>query len=579
MRVTRGADARHRAYRLHASLAKSSAKPDWNALQSLIVGGRPAVRQSAINGIVTARTTIRPCRTPVDHGPGLRATYLLDIALSHRVWVIRQILRYPRFKVGISGYDEESRIMALDISGPVSRLQRAVILSGCALAAVLLTAAENYLGTTTSLGGLFLLPLFVAAAYLSRWPTFVAAMTVAIAREYFGPTPWEQNGPERLALSLVAFTGGALFAGELIRNRRLKLEMLRKAKQETRLRQEAEQEVRALVESSPAAVITLDSDGRIGMANAAARQLLRFSSDSPEGESIEKYIPSLANLLKSKQVAQLMRTMVEARGRRRDGEEIYLQAWVSAYVSASGPRLAAVLLDMTEQVRDRAEAGLRQLLTNSRIIAGAVSHELRNLAAAAAVLHLNMNKVPGIGESADYKALGTVIESVTKLSSTDLSDSSEEAEEWLDVPVLLRELRTIIGAKFAEASVQLAWEVASEIPPVRANRSGLLQVLLNLAQNSRSVLEERWDGRLRITAYALEESVLIRFSDNGPGISSAERLFQPFQPGASSTGLGLFVSRAIIRTFGGELHHTQRPGECAFIIELPVAATAEDGRG
>ena len=37
----------------------------------------------------------------------------------------------------------------------------------------------------------------------------------------------------------------------------------------------------------------------------------------------------------------------------------------------------------------------------------------------------------------------------------------------------------------------------------------------------------------------------------------------------SSTGLGLFVSRAIIRTYGGELHQTQQMGECSFIVELP----------
>jgi signal transduction histidine kinase len=72
-----------------------------------------------------------------------------------------------------------------------------------------------------------------------------------------------------------------------------------------------------------------------------------------------------------------------------------------------------------------------------------------------------------------------------------------------------------------------------------------------------------------MTAYALEGTVVIRVSDNGPGIAAADRLFQPFQPGASSTGLGLFVSRAIIRTFGGELHQTQQSGECSFIVELP----------
>ncbi len=470
--------------------------------------------------------------------------------------------------------------MALEITGPFSRLQRVLIVGSCVLSLALLTAIETYLRPAISLGGLFLIPLLVAALCLSRYSIFALSILAAIGREYFGSTPWEPDGPARLGLSLVAFTGSSLFAGELIRNRRLSLDLVRTTQRETRLRLEAEQEARVLVESTPAAVITLDSDGKIAMANQAARQILRFSTDSPEGDSIENYIPMFASLLKSRQVMQLMRTMVEARGRRSDGEEFYLNACVSAYISASGPQLAAIFLDVTEQVRDRAEAGLQQLLANSRIIAGAVSHELRNLAAAAAVLHLNMSKLPLIHDSADYEALGTVIESVRKLSSADLSGSSEEEpEEWLDMLVLMGELRTIIAAKFAEASVQLSWEIASELPPVRANRSGLLQVLLNLAQNSCAALEGRWDGCLKITAYALPESVLIRFSDNGPGVSSAERLFQPFQAGASSTGLGLFVSRAIVRTFGGELHHTQRPGDCSFIIELPPAATLEDSRG
>ena len=103
----------------------------------------------------------------------------------------------------------------------------------------------------------------------------------------------------------------------------------------------------------------------------------------------------------------------------------------------------------------------------------------------------------------------------------------------------------IISPRFNESETGLEWEIAEALPNVRANHSGLLQVFLNLAQNSGSVLRGRPEARLRIAAYALAESVVIRFSDNGPGISSAERLFQPFQPGASSTGLGLFACVAI----------------------------------
>jgi signal transduction histidine kinase len=203
-------------------------------------------------------------------------------------------------------------------------------------------------------------------------------------------------------------------------------------------------------------------------------------------------------------------------------------------------------------------------------VAGAVSHELRNLAAAASVLHHNLRKQKDLRGNRDFQALETVVESILRLSSTELSDASEESLEGLNVGDLLGELRTIISPSLEDAGIDAEWEIEESLPPVRANRSGLLQVFLNLTKNSRVALSHMPHGRVRVVAYFLDGSVVIRISDNGPGISSAERLFQPFQPGASSAGLGLFVSRAIIRTFGGELHHLQPAGECSFIIELPA---------
>jgi len=380
----------------------------------------------------------------------------------------------------------------------------------------------------------------------------------------------------RLAVAIAAFTGGGLFAGELARNRRITMALLRKTQEEARVRLDAVTEMRALLESSPVGLITIDPQGKIGMANKAACRLLGFTTDSPEGDPIERYIPVLARLLKSPQVVNLMQTKIEATVQRPTGETFLSQAWVSSYHDASGSRLAVVLSDATELIRDREESGLKQLLTNSRIVAGAVSHELRNLAAAASVLYHNLKKqvVPDHANK-DFQALGTVVESILKLSSTELADAREEVLEGVDVGELLQELRAIISPSLEEAGISADWEIADALPPIRVDRSGLLQVFLNLTKNSRSALEKTLQGRIRIAAYYLDSSVVIRITDNGPGISSAERLFQPFQPGASSTGLGLFVSRAIIRTFGGELHHLQPAGECSFIIELP-AMTAGD---
>jgi C4-dicarboxylate-specific signal transduction histidine kinase len=283
----------------------------------------------------------------------------------------------------------------------------------------------------------------------------------------------------------------------------------------------------------------------------------------------------LARLLRSPQALNLKQTKVEASGRRRTGETFLSQAWVTSYDDTAGRRLAVVLSDATELIRDREESGLKQLLTNSRIVAGAVSHELRNLAAAGSVVYHNLRQHTNSGDSKDFQALGTVLESILRLSSTDLADASEEVLEGVHVGDLLQELRAIISPSLDAAGVSSDWEVEESLPPIRANRSGLLQVFLNLTKNSRGALQDIPNARIRVAAYSLESSVVIRISDNGPGISSAERLFQPFQPGASSTGLGLFVSRAIIRTFGGELHHLQPAGECSFVIEIPAMVAAD----
>ena len=475
-----------------------------------------------------------------------------------------------RSKTIIKSAGIKKAAMAIRVTDTLSGWKLVLLLAGCVSSIAGLVALEGYLGRDIPLGGLYLLPLIVAAAYLPRWATFLLAIATALSREAFGPFAFGDAAPQRLALTAVAFTGGALFAGELVRNRRMSLALLRKSEQELRLRSDAEQEARALVETSPAGVLTVDSRSRIARANNAACRMLGFMEGSPEGEPVDRYIPLLARLQESPQAALLTRTMVEASGHRRNGETFFGQAWVSSYSAASGPCLAVILLDVTEQVRDREEGGLKQLLSNSRIVAGAVSHELRNLAAAASVLHHNLTKTQhGLNDSADFRALGTVVDSALKLASTELSDTMEDVLEGLNVGELLEELRAIISPGLEESGIQGEWEIQQGLPGVRVDRSGLLQVFLNLAKNSMSALRGRPEARLRITAYGLEGTVVIRVSDNGPGIAAADRLFQPFQPGASSTGLGLFVSRAIIRTFGGELHQTQQMGECSFIVELP----------
>jgi two-component system, LuxR family, sensor kinase FixL len=459
--------------------------------------------------------------------------------------------------------------MAVLRTGPVSPWRRVGVAAGCALAIIAIAVSDRYRDPTVSLQTLYLLPLVVAAAFVPWWSVVGLAMAAAIAST-LGGDPGSAVFTHRARMDLLAFAGVGLFVAELARHGKKIAETLGRTHEEAQQHVDSISEMRAVLEFSPIGLLTVDSQGRIGMANSSACRLLGFSSGTPEGEPVERYFPALASLRLSRKVTALVQTMMEAAGRRRNGETFLSQACVSHYNDGSGSCLALVLSDVTELIRDREETGLKQLLSNSRIIAGAVSHELRNLAAAASVLRLNLGKMEGLKENIDFQALETVIDSMLRLSSTELADASEGVMEGLDVSDLLLELRTIISPELADAGIHSKWEIPDSLPAVRADRSGLLQVLLNLTKNSRRAVQNTPEASIRVAAYALDQSVVIRVADNGPGIPAPERLFQPFQPGASSTGLGLFVSRAIIRTFGGELHHIRPPGECAFLIDLPA---------
>ena len=84
--------------------------------------------------------------------------------------------------------------------------------------------------------------------------------------------------------------------------------------------------------------------------------------------------------------------------------------------------------------------------------------------------------------------------------------------------------------------------------------------------------------RIDISASVGNGVVSVRVTDTGPGIGSVPKLFQPFQQGAESTGLGLYISRAFVRSFRGELRHDPSMPGCSFVIELAMAGSSEPRR-
>jgi C4-dicarboxylate-specific signal transduction histidine kinase len=75
---------------------------------------------------------------------------------------------------------------------------------------------------------------------------------------------------------------------------------------------------------------------------------------------------------------------------------------------------------------------------------------------------------------------------------------------------------------------------------------------------------------LCVSVSVKDQRAYVRVQDSGPGVIAPESLFQPFQPGAEGTGLGLYVSRAVVRSYGGELRFEPSEKGSRFVVELQV---------
>ena len=433
-----------------------------------------------------------------------------------------------------------------------------------------------------SFGFLYLFPMLLLGTALTRWQVVIAAIVCTGLSDIFDPFAFHVlvSGPQDI-LVFTALAGTGLFSYEVARSRRRELENLRRVEAEAAARRQAEEQLEFIIESSPAAILTVGADARVLRANSAAHRMLGIALGGLPGRLIGRYLPALSRVPFSGAVPQNFRTEMQCRGEREDGAVFLANVFFSTYLTPAGPRLAALIVDASEEMREREEASLEQMMAGSRILVGAVSHEVRNVCGAIAVIYENLARSGKLQGSKDFEALGALVETLNKIASLELKQSASAAAQigGIDLLETLDDLRIVLEPYCREAGIAVEWEIPSELPAVWADRHSLLQVLLNLTKNSERALEDAEEKRISISVSTRGGLVWIRVADSGPGIAAPGALFQPFQKGADSTGLGLYLSRAFLRSFRGELRYDAAAPGCCFVIELAVAGPYESDYG
>ena len=136
----------------------------------------------------------------------------------------------------------------------------------------------------------------------------------------------------------------------------------------------------------------------------------------------------------------------------------------------------------------------------------------------------------------------------------------------------------IVAYGLRTADIEVARELAPDLPAVHGDADQLHQVLANLLVNAQQALQTvPLPRRLRAATGSDGEAVWVAVSDNGPGIPAGivNRIFDPFfttKPQGVGTGVGLSVSHGIVAAHGGQILVESEPGAgSTFTVRLPSA--------
>lgn len=290
------------------------------------------------------------------------------------------------------------------------------------------------------------------------------------------------------------------------------------------------------------------------------------------------------------------------------GEPIAVVSVVHDLTSeAENQALAEELRTLNTQLEERVESAVQELAERNRQLeeqreelamasrlktefVAMMSHELRtplnsimgysSLLSEGLLGELNPEQSRALDKTRQASEhLLSLINDILDLSKVEAGKMALTLEE---VPVarFARDLAEGVRHLFEDAPVEFRTLVEDDVPPIRADRTRLHQVLLNLVTNSAKFTDEGF-VELRCRLDDSGEAVLFEVEDTGVGIKAdhLEVIFEGFRQleefptrEQKGSGLGLAISRRLVEMMGGKLQVRSTYGEgSTFWFTVPVA--------
>jgi PAS domain S-box-containing protein len=277
----------------------------------------------------------------------------------------------------------------------------------------------------------------------------------------------------------------------------------------------------------------------------------------------------------------------EIENRRRDGSPFFTYLLISPIIDANEEIVGyfGVHRDVTEQKNLEKQLIHAQKMESIGMLAAGLAHEVGNpLTSISSLVQVIQRTTDDEFTKEKLELIKSQITRISKIirDLVDFSRRSAFEVQLTDVNKNLHDAVEIVrvGKKAKQVSFQESFN--RSMPMIRLVPDQIEQVFINIlinavdALNERSATGEQHVKMISVTSDIDDESIVITIEDTGRGISEEHlpQIFEPFfttKKVGEGTGLGLWVSYGIIKSFQGDIRAESVEGKgTTFIITLPL---------
>ncbi|BCJ88267.1 ATP-binding protein [Effusibacillus dendaii] len=270
----------------------------------------------------------------------------------------------------------------------------------------------------------------------------------------------------------------------------------------------------------------------------------------------------------------------------QQGEQKVLrhQIYHLEHVRPGDPEYLIVVEDITEQRRMEEMLMQADKLSALGLMASGFVHEINNPLATIQAYAEDLedrlrSERDGLTSEDVARYLRIIRDNISRSKKVtqhmlNFSRKSEWKQEYIHVPSVLEESLSLFAHAFAKKRVRLEKEWETDLPRVKGDSLQLMQVIVNLLNNSLDAVSD--NGIIKLTVGFANSRLQIRLCDNGTGIPKEylNKVFDPFfttKKVGKGTGLGLSICYGIITRMGGVILLNSVEGQgTEAVIDLPV---------